>query len=77
MDDLFYFVKNIDSSTLPFYDGEEVEEEYFYIGNKTNKSYHLPKCTYAPKNHTKRIEFSSIDEAKKMGFRPCSTCNPR
>lgn len=76
MDDLFEKIRDIDPSTLPFYDGEEVIEEIFFVGNKNNKSYHLPKCTYAPRNLTKRIEFSSIEEARKMGYKPCSSCNP-
>jgi methylphosphotriester-DNA--protein-cysteine methyltransferase len=46
------------------------------IGNNTNKSFHLDTCKFAPKNATKRVEFASIDEAVKAGYKPCNTCNP-
>lgn len=77
MNDLFFVPKGLDYSKLPFYDeGEKMQEEMIYIGNKTNKSFHFQGCMYAPRNLQKRIEFTSIEEARKNGFKPCSTCNP-
>ena len=70
---------NLNTSELPFYEkGEELfyEQNQVVIGNKMNKTYHLPTCTYAPKNKNKRIEFKNLEIAEQEGFKPCATCRP-
>lgn len=47
-----------------------------YIGNRLNQSFHRLDCKYAPRNLEKRVEFCSKDEALKMGYCACKTCNP-
>ena len=73
----------ISKEPLPFggeeFFTEEISEDFLkniFIGNLSNKSYHLPSCTFAPKISSKKIEFKSIVEANKNGYKPCSTCNP-
>jgi hypothetical protein len=52
-------------------------EKPLYIGNNTNKSYHLPTCQYAPKNPQKRVEFFSKEEVLKSGFKYCTSCGSK
>ena len=54
----------------------EEKKETMVIGNSLQNSYHRPKCKYAPRKSEKRVEFESIDMARKAGFKPCPACNP-
>ena len=48
-----------------------------YLANLDTKVYHYPSCAWAekilPEN---RIWFSSPNEARSAGYRPCEKCNP-
>ncbi len=44
-----------------------------YIGNKNSKIYHLPTCSYLPKEKN-RVYFSSKKEASQSGYNACSYC---
>ena len=44
-----------------------------YIGNKNSKIFHLPTCSYLPKEKN-RIYFASYSEAKSKNYSPCSYC---
>jgi tetratricopeptide (TPR) repeat protein len=48
-----------------------------YLGNSDTKVYHYPSCAWAqkilPEN---RVLFSSPNEARSAGYRPCEKCNP-
>ena len=72
--------ETVDTSDLPFPTETDETEILFknspVIGNNTNNSYHLPTCKFAPKNTTKRIEFTNAKEALANGYKPCTTCNP-
>ena len=54
----------------------KADNKSMIIGNKNNKSYHLPTCQYAPRAADKKVEFINVEEAAKEGYKPCSTCNP-
>ena len=45
-----------------------------YIGNKTNKSYHVSTCKFAPRYQKKIERFNSEEEAKAAGYIPCRDC---
>ena len=48
-----------------------------FVGSKKSDVYHYPNCGSAksikPEN---LITFSSVEEAKSAGYRPCKKCNP-
>lgn len=52
--------KNVNSSTS-------------YVGNKNSKIYHLPTCSYLPKEKN-RVYFSTKKEASDSGYKACSYC---
>lgn len=48
-----------------------------YLANSDTKVYHYPSCTWAQKIHPEnRIWFSTPNEARFNGYRPCEKCNP-
>ena len=55
----------------------EGTESRIVIGNSFNHSYHRPDCKYAPMNPSKRVEFKSVEEAEKAGYKPCGNCRIR
>ena len=48
-----------------------------FVGSKKSDVYHYPSCGSAksikPEN---LVTFSSVEEAKNAGYRPCKKCNP-
>lgn len=48
-----------------------------YIGNSNSKVYHRSTCESAivMKDHNK-VYFESVEQAEKMGYRPCKRCDP-
>jgi hypothetical protein len=69
--------------TLPNREGDDdlgnetVQVKRFYVGWAYSKTYHYPDCRWA-KNIPlgSQVWFSSPEEARAMGYVPCSTCNP-
>jgi len=60
---------------LPFLNEEKEQEVVLYRGNTASKVFHKPQCKqYNSKNCTE--VFTSRQEAKKAGFRPCRQCRP-
>jgi hypothetical protein len=51
--------------------------EATFVGSSTSKKYHLPDCHYALKiKPENRINFQSLEDAKRQGYLPCKSCNP-
>ncbi|GAG82341.1 unnamed protein product, partial [marine sediment metagenome] len=48
-----------------------------FVGSKKSDVYHYPNCRYVkmikPENI---IWFSSVEDAKAHGYRPCKVCKP-
>lgn len=48
-----------------------------FLGSVNSDVYHYPWCSAAKRIHSENlITFSSVTEAKNMGYRPCKICNP-
>jgi len=48
-----------------------------FTGSSTSKKYHIPDCRYALKiKPENRIDFQSLEDAKRQGYLPCKSCNP-
>ncbi|MCL5772527.1 MAG: hypothetical protein M1479_09705 [Actinobacteria bacterium] len=48
-----------------------------FVGSKNSDVYHYSDCVYAKKIKPENlITFSSVEEAKNAGYRPCKKCNP-
>ena len=48
-----------------------------YIGNELTKMFHCDNCPYVISiNNSKRVEFSSREEAVAKGYMTCKKCNP-
>jgi len=47
--------------------------ETCYIGNKNSKKLHRPTCYTLPLKQN-QINIKSIEEAKKLGYKPCKNC---
>jgi hypothetical protein len=48
-----------------------------YVGSVTSDKYHYPDCKWAAQiSPHKLLTFSSVNEARKRGYRPCPTCGP-
>jgi len=48
-----------------------------FVGSVNSDVYHYPGCRYVKKIHPENlIGFSSSDEARSYGYRPCKVCNP-
>ena len=59
--------KNIDTSIV------SASKTDFVYKTKSGKTYHKENCTYI-KGNSERL---TIDEAKKLGLKPCSRCIPK
>lgn len=47
------------------------------VGSKIRSIYHRPSCKWAYKiSFRNRVQFRSVADAKKAGYRPCSVCSP-
>lgn len=58
-----------DEGLYDYYDG-------IFFGNKNTKKYHKETCRYAKSmDESKMVFFDSSNEAKLMGYSPCSVCN--
>lgn len=48
-----------------------------YVGSEKSDVYHYPSCHYVknikPEN---KVYFSSTEEARRAGYRPCKVCTP-
>ncbi|MGB9804092.1 Ada metal-binding domain-containing protein [Desulfofundulus sp.] len=53
------------------------QQQYKFVGSIHSNIYHYPDCKWAqrikPEN---QIWFSSPEEAKAAGYRPCRVCRP-
>lgn len=48
-----------------------------FVGSKESDKYHYPNCRWVEKILDKnKIWFSSINNAKSAGYKPCGTCKP-
>lgn len=55
----------------------EQPTEVAYIGNKKSKKFHYPDCRgVKTMKESNKVELFSREEAEKLGFTPCGTCNP-
>ena len=53
------------------------EEEKKFVGSKESDVYHYPNCGYVKKILTEnKIWFTSVEDAKAHGYRPCKVCKP-
>ena len=50
-------------------------EESGYIGNRNTKRFHRPDCRTLPAEKN-QVQFSSREEAVRMGYDPCGNCEP-
>jgi len=51
--------------------------EGMFVGSVNSDVYHYPTCTYAQRIYPEnQIWFSSSDEARAHGYRPCKVCRP-
>lgn len=56
---------------------EEAEEEYLVVGSVNSDKYHYPWCRWAKKiSPQNKVTFSSPEEARKKGYKPCKVCGP-
>lgn len=48
-----------------------------YVGSITSNKYHYPDCKWAAQIRPDKLQtFSSVKEAREMGYIPCPTCRP-
>lgn len=48
-----------------------------YVGSTSSDKYHRPSCEWAKKiKPDNAVWFSSPEEAKKTGYKPCKVCRP-
>jgi hypothetical protein len=48
-----------------------------FVGSIKSNVYHYPSCTFAQRIYPENlITFTSVDEAKAKGYRPCKVCRP-
>ena len=48
-----------------------------FVGSKNSDVYHYPSCSYAQRiKASNLIHFSSSQDARNHGYRPCKVCNP-
>ena len=48
-----------------------------FVGSVNSNVYHYPSCTWAQKIKTSnQIWFSSSQDARNHGYRPCEVCHP-
>ena len=69
---LYIFAQDKDTT-----DSKESHPKITLVGSKKSDKYHVPSCTYAGKIKSEnKITFTSVDEAKKAGYKPCKVCMP-
>jgi len=50
---------------------------YLYVGSINSNVYHYPYCGNAAQIHPQnRIWFTSAEDARSQGYRPCKVCKP-
>jgi outer membrane biogenesis lipoprotein LolB len=48
-----------------------------YVGSINSDKYHYPDCEWAQKiKPENEVWFSSPEEARKAGYKPCKVCSP-
>jgi hypothetical protein len=63
-------------SSNPNTNGNQQTTQQF-VGSKNSDVYHYPSCTYAQRIKAEnRIWFSSSQDARNHGYRPCKVCHP-
>ncbi len=70
--------KTVEMEAFPEDENEREEEDKDnFVGSNGSDKYHRPDCGLAkrisPKN---RVWFSSVEDAKSLGYRPCALCSP-
>ena len=51
--------------------------EYLYVGSINSNVYHYPSCRYVAQIYPQnRIWFTSAEDARSQGYRPCKVCKP-
>ena len=56
---------------------ENSADDVKYVGSKNSNIYHYTDCRWAKQILAKNlVEFSSAEDAKKHGYRPCKVCRP-
>ena len=51
--------------------------EGVFVGSVNSDVYHYPTCTYAQRIYPKnQVSFSSSEDARAHGYRPCKVCRP-
>jgi len=51
--------------------------EQQFVGSKNSDVYHIPSCGYAGRIKSEnKIWFSSSQDARNHGYRPCKVCKP-
>ena len=71
-----YTTSSTEGYTVPTTQSQENYSIQF-VGSINSDVYHYPGCRYVKKIHAENlIGFSSVEEAKSFGYRPCKVCNP-
>lgn len=53
------------------------QTDHKYIGSINSDKYHYPACRWAEKiKPENEVWFSSAEEARKAGYKPCKMCKP-
>ena len=57
---------------------EDVEDEMYYIINKSSKKYHTATCDFGQRTseQNKEISYDTSEEIAARGYSPCGKCNP-
>lgn len=69
--------KTVEMEAVPGDEDDGEEDKNIFVGSNGSDKYHRPDCGLAkrisPKN---RVWFSSVEDAKSLGYRPCAICSP-
>jgi PBP1b-binding outer membrane lipoprotein LpoB len=56
---------------------QQYQPEYKFVGSINSDKYHYPDCEWAKKiKPENQVWFSSPEEARKAGYKPCKVCRP-
>jgi len=60
-----------------FAEGQKECEDHRYVGSVKSDVYHYPDCEYVAEIYPQnRIWFTSAEDARSQGYRPCKVCKP-
>ncbi len=69
-------LKKYESYDTTAYSGGE-KKELVYVGSVNSDKYHYSWCKWAKKIYPKNLKaFSSANEARDWGYKPCKICKP-